>query len=135
MRARRQFGRAVIDNQAVGFELARLTVGYQALHALLADLASTMDASIIDNEPRVATESTVDGVAGALAAAGELALAATRTAMQLHGASGMVAGSPVGRYYRAAPGIIAADLPPAELAAQLGSGWWATQPLQRQVPG
>jgi alkylation response protein AidB-like acyl-CoA dehydrogenase len=63
-----------------------------------------------------------------LAEAGELALAATRTAMQLHGAAGMTIGSPVERHYRTAPRAVAADLPAPELFARAAATLWPGSP-------
>ncbi|MFI9387342.1 acyl-CoA dehydrogenase family protein [Kutzneria sp. NPDC052558] len=89
---RQQFGRTLIENQDVAFRLARLKIWHDAVAALVGDLAGRFD------------DGDVDAVlaAGALAEAQALALAATREGMQLHGAYGMTAQSPVARYYLAA---------------------------------
>lgn len=109
-RGRRQFGRVLLDNQAVAFRLAELSVRYEALRALLADLARAVDAGTL--RPELA--------AGALAEAGEFAAAASRDAVQLHGAFGMTDASPVQAYYRSVPVALAADEPPAALFARCG---------------
>lgn len=115
-RTRRQFDRALIDNQSVAFTLARLMVRYEAVRALIAARAAAHDGSPGDSGADLAT--------GVLAEAGELALAASRTAMQLHGAAGMTVGSPVERHYRAAPRAVAADLPAPELFARAAATLW-----------
>jgi alkylation response protein AidB-like acyl-CoA dehydrogenase len=97
-RTRRQFGRALIDNQAVAFRLARLAVHAQAVRALIASLAD---------------EPSWDGAAGAFAEAAEFASHATAEAVQSHGAFGMVADSPVARHYRFVPLAVARGRFPA----------------------
>ena len=109
-RTREQFGRPLIANQDVAFRLARLAVRLDALTALVTDLAGRFDDGAAD--PGLA--------AGALAEAGTLALDTSRDAVHLHGAFGMTDGSPVRRYYLAAPLAVAADAPPAALRAQAG---------------
>lgn len=91
-RARRQFGRALIENQVVAFRLAQLAVHAQALRALIASLADDPDH---------------DGAAGAFTEAAGFASRATAEAVQLHGAFGMVADSPVARHYRFVPLAVA----------------------------
>jgi alkylation response protein AidB-like acyl-CoA dehydrogenase len=92
-RTREQFGRPLIANQDIAFRLARLAVRLAALTALVTDLAGRFDDGTPD--PGLA--------AGALAEAGRLALDTSREAVHLHGAFGMTDGSPVRRYYLAAP--------------------------------
>lgn len=111
-RTRTQFGRQLIANQDIAFRLARLAVRLDALTALVADLAGRFHDGAPD--PSLA--------AGALAEAGTLALDTSREAVHLHGAFGMTDGSPVRRYYLAAPAAIAADLTPAALLAEAGVG-------------
>ncbi|TDP95210.1 acyl-CoA dehydrogenase [Labedaea rhizosphaerae] len=106
-RTREQFGRPLITNQDVAFRLARLKIHHDAVWALVTDLAGRHD----DGAPDPAL------AAGALAEAGTLALATTREAVQLHGAFGMTAASPVRRHYLTAPVAVAADAPIAELYA------------------
>jgi alkylation response protein AidB-like acyl-CoA dehydrogenase len=98
-RTRRQFGRALADNQAVAFTLARLSVHLEAVRTLLREPGRTPPA-------------------GVLAEAATLALAASREAVQLHGAHGMTAGSPVERHYRAAASALAALPPLRDLYAE-----------------
>lgn len=98
VRAREQFGRALIANQDVAFRLARLKIWHDAIAALVGDLAARFDDGHVDLEL----------AEGALAEAGVLALAATREGIQLHGAYGMTTGSPVARYYLAAPRAVQA---------------------------
>jgi alkylation response protein AidB-like acyl-CoA dehydrogenase len=123
-RTRQQFGRALNDNQSVAFTLARLMVRYEAVRALIATRAAAHDAA-----PGIARSGQDSALAaGVLAEAGELALAATRTAMQLHGAAGMTIGSPVERHYRTAPRAVAADLPAPELFARAAATLWPGSP-------
>jgi alkylation response protein AidB-like acyl-CoA dehydrogenase len=107
-RTREQFGRPLIANQDVAFRLARLAVRLDACTALVTGLAGRFDDG--DPDPALA--------AGALAEAGTLALDASREAVHLHGAFGMTDGSPVRRYYLAAPHAVAADASPAVLWAE-----------------
>lgn len=111
-RTREQFGRQLIANQDIAFRLARLAVRQAALTALVADLAGRFDDGAPD--PGLA--------AGALAEAGTLALDTSREAVHLHGAFGMTEGSPVRRYYLAAPAAAAADRTPSALLAEAGVG-------------
>lgn len=110
-RSREQFGRALIANQDVAFRLARLKVQHDAVTALVDDLAARYDDGVVDTAL----------IAGALAEAGALARTATREAVQLHGAFGMTADSPVARYYLAAPLAIAGDGGTAELYVEAGT--------------
>ena len=107
-RAREQFDRPLIANQDVAFRLARLKIHHDAVWALIADQSARHDDG--DRDAALA--------AGALAEAGTLAVTTTREAVQLHGAYGMTAESPVGRYYLAAPVAVAADAPAAVLYAE-----------------
>jgi alkylation response protein AidB-like acyl-CoA dehydrogenase len=111
-RTRRQFGRALVENQSIAFGLARLAVRCQAVRVLVADLAAEAGAGA-DVGP---------AAAGALAEAAALALGATREAVQLHGAHGMTTGSPVERHYRTAPFAIAQDAGPDVLLMLAAGG-------------
>lgn len=110
-RIREQFGRPLIENQDVAFRLARLKVRHDAVTALIDELAGQFDDGGADSAL----------IAGALAEAGALALAASREGVQLHGAAGMTVGSPAGRYYLAAPSAVAAAGPVAVLRAEAGA--------------
>lgn len=100
-RTRRQFGKALIDNQDVSFRLARLSAHAYALRALISELGAVHDAG-----PDLAA------AAGTLAEAGRFASVAAREAVQLHGAFGMVTGSPVEPLYRHIRIMIAQCPPP-----------------------
>jgi alkylation response protein AidB-like acyl-CoA dehydrogenase len=108
-RSRRQFGHALADNQAVAHRLADLAVGAEALRTLLYGEAARGDAA------------GLAGPAGLLAESGRLARRAAAVGVHLHGAAGMLAGSPVERAFRKIPLVIAGGLPPA-LLDQLATG-------------
>jgi alkylation response protein AidB-like acyl-CoA dehydrogenase len=102
-RGRQQFGRALVDNQSVAFRLAGLATHAQALRALTAWLGARLDeATAVGDPARLGAQA-----AGALAEAAAFATSAAADAVQLHGAFGLVAGSPVARHYRFAPLAIA----------------------------
>jgi alkylation response protein AidB-like acyl-CoA dehydrogenase len=107
-RSREQFGRPLIDNQAIAFGLARLAVRLDAVTALVAELAGQLDDGVVDHGL----------IAGVLAEAGTLALAASREGVQVHGAFGMTDDSPIRRHYLGAPLAVAADADPATLYAE-----------------
>ncbi|GLY70310.1 acyl-CoA dehydrogenase family protein [Amycolatopsis taiwanensis] len=109
-RLREQFGRPLIANQDVAFRLARLKIQHDAAWALITELAGRQDDGTLQESL----------AAGVLAEAGTLAVTTTREALQLHGAFGMTAQSPVRRYYLAAPAAVAADAPAADLYAEAG---------------
>jgi alkylation response protein AidB-like acyl-CoA dehydrogenase len=89
-RTRRQFGQPLIQLQTVGARLAALHARLEATRLLVHRAAWSWDRG----EP-------VAGLApAALAMAAELALDASRLAMQLHGASGMLRPGPTERLYR-----------------------------------
>lgn len=120
-RDRTQFGRALLDNQTVGFRLARLAVRAQALRALTTEIDAAEDSG------------TGGGcgarAAGALAAAGVFARDAAAGALQLHGAFGLLADSPVAPYYLATSVAIAQGPRPIELLRAAGR----LAPPRRQV--
>jgi alkylation response protein AidB-like acyl-CoA dehydrogenase len=108
-RSRRQFGHLVADNQAVAHRLADLAVGAEALRTLLYSEAARDDAA------------GLAAAAGLLAESGRLARRAAAVGVHLHGAAGMLAGSPVERAFRKIPLVIAGGLPPS-LLDQLATG-------------
>jgi alkylation response protein AidB-like acyl-CoA dehydrogenase len=107
---RNQFGRTLIGNQSVAFELARLTAHGRAIGALTSDLALAAGAG---------NATDLDLAAGLLAEAGRFASEATRTGVQLHGAFGMVRDSPVEPLYRRVRLMIAQCPPPWVLDAMV----------------
>jgi alkylation response protein AidB-like acyl-CoA dehydrogenase len=88
VRDRRQFGRAVADNQVVAHRLARSAIGVDAVRSLVGDAAAQADGG----DPDAAR-----AAAGALAAAAELAADVLRSGVQLHGAYGTTAHAPIAR--------------------------------------
>jgi len=94
VRERRQFGRAVADNQVVAHWLARSAIGVDAVRLLVAEAAIRADAG----DARAGVTAT-----GAVAAAGELALDVLRSGVQLHGAYGTTAAAPIARLFALAP--------------------------------
>jgi alkylation response protein AidB-like acyl-CoA dehydrogenase len=107
---RNQFGRTLIGNQSVAFELARLTAHGRAIGALTSDLALAASAGKAQD---------LDLAAGLLAEAGRFASEATRAGVQLHGAFGMVRDSPVEPLYRRVRLMIAQCPPPWVLDAMV----------------
>ena len=101
--SRRQFGRVLADNQAVAHRLADLAVCAEALRTLLYSEAASSDAT------------DLAGPAGLLAESGRLARRAAAVGVHLHGAAGMLAGSPVEWAFRKIPLVIAGGLPPSLL--------------------
>lgn len=95
---RRQFGRALIENQAVAHRLADLAAHRAALSTLLEDEARPAGAGDGDG---------LAGPAGLLAEAGRFATAAAAEVLHLHGAAGMVRGALPERFFRAVPLAIA----------------------------
>jgi alkylation response protein AidB-like acyl-CoA dehydrogenase len=89
-RERRQFDRPLVEHQAVGFRLAGLAAG------LLGTRLLAHHAAWLDDAGRPAGVAATE----ALAAAGELALALTRSCMQAHGAFGSTRAAPIQRFYR-----------------------------------
>jgi alkylation response protein AidB-like acyl-CoA dehydrogenase len=89
---RRQFGRRLLDFQSVSHRLAGLAAELEGITLLVQEAGWRCDA---DRSPGPSSTQ-------ALAAAAELALAATRLAVQLHGARGMVVGGLAERAYRLA---------------------------------
>jgi alkylation response protein AidB-like acyl-CoA dehydrogenase len=85
---RTQFGTPILDNQSIGFGLAELATWCRALRALTREQAGSPDPAI---------------VAGLLAEAAEFATEAAGYAVHVHGAFGLLAGSPVAAHYRAVP--------------------------------
>jgi alkylation response protein AidB-like acyl-CoA dehydrogenase len=92
-RERRQFGRPIVEHQAVAFALGRCAARVTAGRLLVTDAATAADSGPA-SDPALA--------ASTLAAAIETAHHVTREAMQLSGAWGMTLAAPVGRHYRAA---------------------------------
>jgi alkylation response protein AidB-like acyl-CoA dehydrogenase len=88
VRDRRQFGRAVADNQVVAHRLARSAIGVDAVRSLVGDAAVRADRG----DPEAGR-----AAAGALAAAAELAADVLRSGVQLHGAYGTTTGAPIAR--------------------------------------
>ncbi len=123
-RSRQQFGRAVADNQAVAFTLARLLTRYEAIRNLLSATAGALDESRRGTRDEPAPAQLADGL---LAASIELARDATRTAVQLHGAYGMTLGSPVERPYRTLPVAVAAEPSTSALYTDAAQAW--TRPV------
>ncbi len=117
-RGRQQFGRALADNQSVGFRLAGLAVHGRAVRALCGQLAGAAE---LDHR----------AAAGALAEAAAFATASAADAVQLHGAFGMVANSPVAGHYRFAPLAIARSPAPDALRRHVGG----THPISRALAG
>ncbi|HEY7202600.1 MAG TPA: acyl-CoA dehydrogenase [Candidatus Dormibacteraeota bacterium] len=105
--ARRQFGRRLIEFQSVGHRLAALAGELEGVTLLVHEAAWRWD-GCLPPEPSAAQ---------ALAAAAELALGATRLAVQVHGAAGMLTGSIPERAYRLA-GVEATRL------GTPGALWW-----------
>jgi alkylation response protein AidB-like acyl-CoA dehydrogenase len=99
VRRRRQFGRALIENQAVAHRLADLAARRAALSALLEAEAA--------NPAQAAGGDGLAGPAGLLAEAGRFATAAAAQALHLHGAAGMAPGTPPERFFSAVPLAIA----------------------------
>jgi alkylation response protein AidB-like acyl-CoA dehydrogenase len=91
-RSRKQFGKSLADFQAISFRLAALAVEVEAARLLVQQAAWAED----NARPALVPATQ------ALAAAAELALEATRQAIQVHGALGMTAGAAVERFYRVA---------------------------------
>jgi alkylation response protein AidB-like acyl-CoA dehydrogenase len=89
-RERVQFDRPLIEHQVVAFRLAELAARLDAARLCAHRAAWLVDAG---RPARLAATE-------ALAMAAELALAATREGMQLHGAYGMTEGAVIQRYYR-----------------------------------
>jgi alkylation response protein AidB-like acyl-CoA dehydrogenase len=108
VRQRRQFGRALIENQAVAHRLADLAAHRAALSTLLEEEARPAGAAGGDG---------LAGPAGLLAEAGRFATAAAAEALHLHGAAGMTRGAPPERSFRAVPLAIARS-PAADLLDQ-----------------
>jgi alkylation response protein AidB-like acyl-CoA dehydrogenase len=87
---RRQFGRRLVELQAVQLGLAELVASLDAARLRVRHTAWALDSGV------TATLAAVES----LAMAAELALDATRAAVHVHGARGMAAEWPVHRYYR-----------------------------------
>jgi alkylation response protein AidB-like acyl-CoA dehydrogenase len=106
-RSRTQFGQPLLGHQAIAHRLADLTVHGTALRSLLAVHMGAKHTSAVRAE--------LAGPAGLLAEAGRFARQAARDSVQVHGASGMVRGSPAERGFRAVPLAIARCPAPALL--------------------
>ena len=92
---RRQFGRPIAANQSVGHALASAYIEVEAAWLLIRRIVDDVRAE--GWSPRVRAES-----AGATALAASVAGSATRLAVHVHGASGLVSTAPVQRYLQAA---------------------------------
>jgi alkylation response protein AidB-like acyl-CoA dehydrogenase len=122
VRDRRQFGRPLIEHQAIAFTLARLAARVSAVHLLVSaaanradrrrcvelEMAHQAESEVLrsaDVEPRPANADASGrprAAAATLASACELAYAVTRESMQLCGAWGMTDEAAAQRFYRAA---------------------------------
>ena len=93
---REQFGRRLVDFQTVSHRLAVLAAELEGVDLLVHEAAWRCD--------NLSDERVDAGPAPAqsLAAAAEIATRASRLAIQLHGARGLLAGTPVERAYRLA---------------------------------
>lgn len=89
---RQQFGKRLIDFQSVAHRLAALTGEAEGIELLVHEAAWRCDVGLAREPFSVQS----------LAAAAELALQATRLAVQLHGARGLLADGKVARAYRLA---------------------------------
>ena len=107
-RTRTQFGRSLLDHQAIAHRLADLAVHGEALRSLLAAHSAAPA-----DQP--AEPGCLPGPAGLLAEAGRFARQAARDSIQIHGASGMVRGSVAERAFRVVPLAIARGPAPALL--------------------
>lgn len=114
-RTRRQFGRAIVEFQAVALRLASLLGLLDAARISVRHAAQLQDGK---SDARLAATQ-------ALALATELALDATREAMHVHGAYGMTEAAPVSRFYRRAAVEAARGHPTAELWCEAGR--WRTE--------
>lgn len=114
-RTRRQFGRTLLDNQAIAHRLADLAVTGEALRTLLHDQASRADDTEAAAPAREAGRLTLAACAGLLAEAGRFATAAAAAGVHIRGAAGMLAGSPAERALRAVTLAVAASPPAAAL--------------------
>jgi len=90
--SRRQFGRALLDNQVIAHRLANLAVTGHAMRTLL-----DAETEYLGGGPAVG----LPACAGLLAEAGRFARSATDAGLHLRGAAGMVAGSVAERAWRA----------------------------------
>lgn len=89
-RQRRQFGRAIIDNQGLGWMLADMAKDIQAARLLTWDAAARLDRG----EPATKASSM------AKCFAGDVAVAQTANAVQVFGGTGYIRGFEVERLYR-----------------------------------
>jgi alkylation response protein AidB-like acyl-CoA dehydrogenase len=108
---REQFGRRLIEFQGMAHPLAAVAAELEATSLLVHEAAWRCDGGL-PAEPSAAQ---------ALAAASELALRATRLAVHVHGAAGMLAGSAPARAYRLASLEAVRLGPPAELWREAGA--------------
>ncbi len=109
-RARRQFGRSLVENQSIAFRLAALAA------RLLAVQLAVQRAAWLDDAGRPALPAARE----ALVLAAGLALDATREGMQVHGAVGGVRTSAIQRYYRHALVEAVREGRPDRLAREAG---------------
>jgi alkylation response protein AidB-like acyl-CoA dehydrogenase len=117
VRRRRQFGRALIENQAIAHRLADLAAHRAALSTLLEEEVHATGAeagAATGADAGAATGDSLARPAGLLAEAGRFATAAAAEAVHLHGAAGMVRGAPPERFFWAVPLAIARS-PAADL--------------------
>ncbi|GGW51009.1 acyl-CoA dehydrogenase family protein [Streptomyces caelestis] len=94
-RSRQQFGRPLMEFQAVGFTLARGAVDLRAVRVAVERAAWLADTGGSGG-------ALAQAAAEALAQAAETALRVIRDAMQIHGARGMTRAAAVHRYYELA---------------------------------
>jgi alkylation response protein AidB-like acyl-CoA dehydrogenase len=94
-RDREQFGRPVIDNQAVQFMLADMAVAVEASRRLYREVARARDAG----------DSSSVGASMAKLFASDVAMRVTTDAVQLHGGYGYMQEYPVERYMREAKAL------------------------------
>jgi alkylation response protein AidB-like acyl-CoA dehydrogenase len=99
-RARRQFGQSLLEHQAIAHRLADLVAQGEALRSLL-DAETDLDGGQPCGAHGLA------GAAGLLAEAGRFATKSAAEGIHIHGASGLVRGSPVERSFRGAALAIA----------------------------
>ncbi|TCC06306.1 acyl-CoA dehydrogenase family protein [Kribbella soli] len=108
---RRQFDRPLLANQGVSFPLARAWVALRAAELAVRGVARLIDDGGVP-DPLAAGQALGLGL--------EAATAATRTALQTHGARGLAAQADLGRYYLAIRDSAALAGPPATLWSELG---------------
>jgi alkylation response protein AidB-like acyl-CoA dehydrogenase len=99
-RGRRQFGKSLLEHQAIAHRLADLVAHGEALWSLL-----DAETGLAGGPPCAAHG--LAGPAGLLAEAGRFAAKSAAEGIHIHGASGLVRGSPAERSYRGVPLAIA----------------------------